>query len=382
MATIEFDNVCKSFGDGINAIHELNLKVDDGELMVLVGPSGCGKSTLLRMTAGLEEVSSGEIRIDDRVVNHTPPQQRNVAMVFQNYALYPHMTVRGNLEFPLRMQKQPANRIEASVKRIAEMLDLSPLLDRKPKALSGGQRQRVAMGRAIIREADIFLMDEPLSNLDARLRVEIRGEIAQLQRELAITTLYVTHDQAEAMTLGQRVAIIDQGLLQQVGSPQEIYERPNNSFVAGFIGSPGMNLIQASLSSERGEIGLRLGSKRLPLPQPVLASYPGLASYREERLLVGIRPHAIHLAHADSTQHLAARVCAVEAMGHETILHLDTELIMHANPKTAADKARENQPHLLVQLNGHHNFRVGDQLRIELGIGKLCFFDADGRAIG
>ncbi|MET0072589.1 MAG: ABC transporter ATP-binding protein [Candidatus Thiodiazotropha sp.] len=376
MATIEFDDVCKSFGDGINAIHELNLKVNDGELMVLVGPSGCGKSTLLRMTAGLEEVSSGEIRIDDRVVNHTPPQQRNVAMVFQNYALYPHMTVRGNLAFPLRMRKQPARLIGERVRRIAEILDLTPLLDRRPKALSGGQRQRVAMGRAIIREADIFLMDEPLSNLDARLRVEIRGEIARLQRELAITTLYVTHDQAEAMTLGQRVAVIDQGLLQQAGSPREIYERPANAFVARFIGSPGMNLIQSSLYRENGGIQLQLGPGRLPIPQRVLTGFPGLATHSEERVLVGIRPHAIKLSDPDSNETLPAHVYTTEAMGHETIVHLDTELVIDNS-----HQARGDQTHLLVQLTGHHDFSIGEQLAIRIGVDDLCFFDSDGEAI-
>jgi multiple sugar transport system ATP-binding protein len=381
MASIEFSKVSKRYGDGIDAIHELNLRVKDGELMVLVGPSGCGKSTLLRITAGLEEVTSGVIRIDDRVVNHIPPRQRNLAMVFQNYALYPHMTVRGNLEFPLRMQKAAAREIEAGVERIAEMLDLTPLLQRKPKALSGGQRQRVAMGRAIIRQADIFLMDEPLSNLDARLRVEIRSEIARLQRELAITTLYVTHDQAEAMTLGQRVAVIGRGRLQQVGSPQEIYEKPANAFVARFIGSPGMNLIETSLSRDSGEILLQLGPTRLPLPRQVLANHPGLASRGDEKLLVGIRPHAIHLSARDGKQKLAARVGSVEALGHETIVHLDTQLVMHTKHQSGLDKVRSNQTQLLAQLTGHHNFSTGEQLNIQIELDSLSFFDANGEAI-
>ncbi|MES9944051.1 MAG: ABC transporter ATP-binding protein [Candidatus Thiodiazotropha sp.] len=381
MATIEFDNVSRSFGGTIDAIHELNLKVNDGELMVLVGPSGCGKSTLLRMTAGLEEISSGEIRINDRVVNHIPPQQRNVAMVFQNYALYPHMTVRDNLAFPLRMQKQSVAAIEEKVMGIAEMLDLTPLLARKPKALSGGQRQRVAMGRAIIREADIFLMDEPLSNLDARLRVQIRSEIARLQSELATTTLYVTHDQAEAMTLGQRVAVINHGLLQQLGTPQAIYERPTNAFVARFIGSPGMNLLCASLRRDNRESLLELGPIRLPLPQQLVANFPGLASRYEESLLVGIRPHAIQLANTQSEQNLAARISAVEAMGHETILHLDTDLIMHTSAKAGEAKTPGDAPHLLVQLTGHQNFRIGEQLYVHIGVENLCFFDRNGEAI-
>ncbi|MES9993827.1 MAG: ABC transporter ATP-binding protein [Candidatus Thiodiazotropha sp.] len=381
MASIEFSKVSKRYGDAIDVIHELNLRVEDGGLMVLVGPSGCGKSTLLRMTAGLEEVTSGEIMIDDSLVNHIPPQQRNLAMVFQNYALYPHMTVRGNLEFPLRMQKAAASEIEARVQRIAEMLDLTPLLQRKPMALSGGQRQRVAMGRAIIREADIFLMDEPLSNLDARLRVEIRSEIARLQHELAITTLYVTHDQAEAMTLGQRVAVIDKGRLQQVGSPQEIYENPANAFVARFIGSPGMNLIETSLHRDSTETLLQLGPTRRPLPPRALANHPGLASRGDQKLLVGIRPHAIHLSATDDKQKLAARVCSVEAMGHETIVHLDTQLVMHGNHPPGLDKAGSNQTQLLAQLTGHHNFRTGEQLYIQIELDDLSFFDPDGEAI-
>lgn len=381
MAIIGFNNVSKSFGSGIHAIHELNLTVNDGELMVLVGPSGCGKSTLLRMTAGLEEISSGEIRINDRVVNQIPPQQRNVAMVFQNYALYPHMTVRGNLEFPLRMQKQSSGAIKDKVRQIAEMLDLIPLLERKPKALSGGQRQRVAMGRAIIRQADLFLMDEPLSNLDARLRVQIRSEIARLQNELAITTLYVTHDQAEAMTLGQRVAVINQGLLQQAGPPGEIYERPTNAFVAQFIGSPGMNLVRSTLRRANGEILLELGPVRLPISQQVLANFPDLASHCDESLLVGIRPHAIRLANTQSVHSLPARVYSGEAMGHETILHLETELSMHTTDKAAQDSSAGDQPKLVLQLTGHQNFSIGERLHVDIGVENLCFFAPDGEAI-
>jgi multiple sugar transport system ATP-binding protein len=237
------------------------------------------------------------------------------------------------------------------------------------------------MGRAIIRQADIFLMDEPLSNLDARLRVQIRSEIAQLQRELAITTLYVTHDQAEAMTLGQRVAVINQGELQQVGPPGEIYERPANAFVARFIGSPGMNLVRSSLHCVNGGMLLELGPIRLPLPQQVLSNLPGLSSRCEERLLVGIRPHAIHLANTQSGHNLPALVCSVEAMGHETILHLETELLTHTTAKTGQDSDTDDQPHLLVQLTGHRNFAVGEQLYVHIGVENLCFFDPNGKAI-
>ncbi|MES9971361.1 MAG: ABC transporter ATP-binding protein [Candidatus Thiodiazotropha sp.] len=376
MASISYDKVCRNFDGGVQAIRELNLEIKDGELMVVVGPSGCGKSTLLRMTAGLEEISSGEIRINDRVVNLIPPQQRNLAMVFQNYALYPHMTVRQNLEFPLRMQKQSAAAIQQKVIQIARMLDLTQLLERKPKALSGGQRQRVAMGRAIIREADLFLMDEPLSNLDARLRVEIRNEIARLQRELATTTLYVTHDQAEAMILGQRVAVINGGALLQVGPPREIYERPANAFVARFIGSPGMNLFHATLCREKGELLLNLGPIHLPLPQQLLTIYPGIAARCDEQLLVGIRPHAVQLANDPSGQNLSARICSVEAMGHETILHLDTELLMQSSEKATGDTA-----HLLIQVTGNHHFTIGEQLNLRMQAEQLCFFDGNGEAM-
>ncbi|MCU7809081.1 MAG: ABC transporter ATP-binding protein, partial [Candidatus Thiodiazotropha sp. (ex Semelilucina semeliformis)] len=249
MASIRLDKVSKQY-DGHDAIiEEMDLQIRDGELLVLVGPSGCGKSTLLRMVAGLEEISAGEILIDDQVVNQLPPQKRNLAMVFQNYALYPHMTVRENLAFPLKMQRLSRDEVNRRVAQTAELLSLGNLLDRRPKQLSGGQRQRVAMGRAMVRDADAFLMDEPLSNLDAKLRVEIRSEIAALQRRLGITTLYVTHDQVEAMTLGHRVAVMRAGKLQQVATPSRLYEHPVNVFVAGFIGNPGMNVLRVMLET-------------------------------------------------------------------------------------------------------------------------------------
>jgi multiple sugar transport system ATP-binding protein len=379
MASIAFDNVSRIYGGGIHAVHDFNLKVNDGELMVLVGPSGCGKSTLLRMVAGLEEISSGEIRIDSRVVNQVPPQKRDVAMVFQNYALYPHMTVRGNLEFPLRMQKQPPKEIEGRVMRIAEMLDLMPLLERKPKALSGGQRQRVAMGRAIIRDADIFLMDEPLSNLDAKLRVQIRADIARLQRELAVTTLYVTHDQTEAMTLGQRIAVINQGVLQQVGTPLDIYEHPANTFVAQFIGTPGMNLVSASLQQQQGEILLDLGAMRLSLPEKVIARISNLSSRLGQGLLVGIRPHAIHIADRETENSLAVQVYSVESMGHETVLYLNSALSMP--PPDRTDQDGNTQPSQLTALfKGHGQYRAGEQLKVHIAVEELCFFDLNGQA--
>src|SRR5581483_7637659 len=245
MAEIEFSNVQKVFDDGTQAVFDLNLSIGDGELMVLVGPSGCGKTTALRMVAGLEEITAGELRIGDRIVNDLTPKERNIAMVFQSYALYPHMTVEDNLAFSLKLHKMPKKEVEARVRRAAEILQIEQFLKRKPRALSGGQRQRVAMGRAIVREPDAFLMDEPLSNLDAKLRVQMRAEIHQLQQRLDVTTIYVTHDQVEAMTMGDRVAVMNLGRLQQVDTPQLLYDQPVNEFVAGFLGSPAINLVEA-----------------------------------------------------------------------------------------------------------------------------------------
>src|SRR5918998_936220 len=271
MAEIVLEDVWKVYGDGTEAVRALDLDIADGEFMVLVGPSGCGKTTALRMIAGLEAISKGKCSIGDRVVNDVPPKERDIAMVFQNYALYPHMSVFDNMAFGLKLQKVPRAEIETRVRDAAGLLGLDDLLNRKPAALSGGQRQRVAMGRAIVRHPQAFLMDEPLSNLDAKLRVQTRAEIARLQHELAVTTIYVTHDQVEAMTMGDRVAVLRKGELQQVDSPQALYERPGNIFVAGFIGSPAMNLLEASLARSNGSVVVQLGELQLPVPPEVLA---------------------------------------------------------------------------------------------------------------
>ncbi|MCU7905784.1 MAG: ABC transporter ATP-binding protein [Candidatus Thiodiazotropha sp. (ex Epidulcina cf. delphinae)] len=381
MASIVFDHVSKTYSDGADVIRQLHLAVENGELLVLVGPSGCGKSTALRMVAGLEEISAGEIRIDGRVVNDIPPQRRNLAMVFQNYALYPHMTVRRNLEFPLRMRKLAGAEITRRAEKIAEMLDLTALLERKPKALSGGQRQRVAMGRAIVRDADAFLMDEPLSNLDAKLRVQIRTEIASLQARLDVTTLYVTHDQVEAMTLGQRVAVIREGRLQQVAPPWEIYRQPANIFVAGFIGSPGMNVLRGTLEAVDGNPVIDLGPTRLSLPKQTLVDHPGLQADLGQALLIGIRPEAIHLADNLTKDVLPAQAHAVESLGHETILHVTTGLTTipcdTINPAASATPA----PPLIAVLPGRHTFRPGDSLRLDIDGNGLCFFDMSGNAV-
>jgi multiple sugar transport system ATP-binding protein len=293
MANLRFDTVNKIFPDGTHAVSDISLDVEDAELMVLVGPSGCGKSTLLRLVAGLEEPSSGTIAIGERIVNGLSPQRRNVAMVFQNYALYPHKSVRQNLAFPLQMMKISRDEIAERVRHVAGLLDLEALLDRRPAALSGGQRQRVAMGRALVREPLVFLMDEPLSNLDAKLRVQMRREIVSLQERLRTTTLYVTHDQIEAMTMGDRLAVLHEGRLQQVGTPGTIYDQPANLFVATFIGSPSMNLLECLLEDAGdGALGFRFGEKLIRLGDSVLARQPALRERKGDRVVVGIRPEA------------------------------------------------------------------------------------------
>ncbi|NUP34360.1 MAG: ATP-binding cassette domain-containing protein, partial [Streptomycetaceae bacterium] len=290
MADVVLDGVGKVYPDGTRAVEGLDLSVAHGEFLVLVGPSGCGKTTALRMVAGLEDISEGTVRIGERVVNRVPSRDRDVAMVFQSYALYPHLNVRDNIGFGLKLRKLPKPEIDKRVREAARTLGLEEHLGRKPRQLSGGQRQRVAMGRAIVREPQAFLMDEPLSNLDAKLRVQMRAQIARLTRELGVTTLYVTHDQVEAMTLGDRVAVMRKGVLQQVAPPQELYDRPVNLFVAGFIGSPAMNVVTGELEEESGELRVRLGSQRLTVPAQVLVDRPALRGYAGRRIIVGIRP--------------------------------------------------------------------------------------------
>src|SRR5690348_5320501 len=291
MARVAFEHVFKRFGK-VEIVHDVSIDIKDKEFLVLVGPSGCGKSTCLRMVAGLEEPSEGEIYIGDRVVNGVDPKDRDIAMVFQNYALYPHMTVFDNMAFGLKLQKVPRPQIEQRVHEAARILGLDELLNRKPKALSGGQRQRVAMGRAIVRHPQAFLMDEPLSNLDAKLRVQMRTEIARIQNDLGVTTIYVTHDQVEAMTMGDRLAVLRKGELQQVDTPQTLYEHPNNLFVAGFIGSPAMNLVEANLAraDDGDSIVVELAEFRLPVPDEVLAERPALRGFVGRKVVLGIRP--------------------------------------------------------------------------------------------
>jgi multiple sugar transport system ATP-binding protein len=319
MAAIRIRDLCKSYGDA-EVLRSINLDIDDGEFVVLVGPSGCGKSTLLRLIAGLEAISSGEIRIGERVINELAPKDRDVAMVFQSYALYPHMTVRENMSFSLKLKGQSRDRIAAAVAAAAAKLEIQELLDRKPRALSGGQRQRVAMGRAMVREPKAFLFDEPLSNLDARLREQMRYEIRKLQRDLGTTSIYVTHDQIEAMTMADRIVAMHAGIAQQIGTPADLYDNPANLFVAGFIGSPAMNFIDASLVPERAAAGgvthsaVMLGSERLGLVQ-----HAG-AVRKEGRVTVGIRPERITLGTPETT--LATQIDLLEPTGLGTVLHL------------------------------------------------------------
>ncbi len=323
MATVTLSSVSKTFHGGTRAVADLDLKIEDGELMILVGPSGCGKTTTLRMTAGLEEISEGEIRIGDRVVNSLDPRQRDVAMVFQNYALYPHMSVYDNLAFPLRARRLPKAEIRRRVVLTAKLLGLDGMLKRKPRQLSGGQRQRVAMGRAIVREPQVFLMDEPLSNLDAKLRAELRAEIAGLQRELGVTTMYVTHDQLEAMTMGTRIAVLRAGALQQEGPPQQLYDEPGNLFVATFIGWPVMNLLRGRIDRDGGTLNCVLGGQRLPVARIDRAG--ALARYAGADVAVGIRSE--HLGGRAGSRRdrprLHGRVRYVELLGAERLVHVE-----------------------------------------------------------
>src|SRR5213082_626573 len=290
MAPVTFDHVTKKYAADVTAVDDLRLEIEDGEFLVLVGPSGCGKTTALRCVAGLEDITAGRLLIGDRVVNHVPSRDRDIAMVFQSYALYPHLSVYDNIAFGLKIKKIPKEEIEKRVQNAARVLDLEPYLKRKPRALSGGQRQRVAMGRAIVREPAAFLMDEPLSNLDAKLRVQMRAEIAGLQRDLGVTTVYVTHDQVEAMTMGDRVAVMRKGELQQGAEPQTLYDKPVNLFVGGFIGSPAMNMLESALEQRNGGLYAKVGSQSIGLAGETLAQRPGLREYSGREVVLGVRP--------------------------------------------------------------------------------------------
>ncbi len=325
MAEIELDGISKVFPDGTTAVKDLNVDIHDGEFIVLVGPSGCGKTTALRMVAGLESITQGSIKIGDKVVNAVPPKERDIAMVFQNYALYPHMSVYDNMAFGLKLRKLSKEEIDRRVRRAADILGLEEFLQRKPKALSGGQRQRVAMGRAIVREPQAFLMDEPLSNLDAKLRVQMRAEVSKLQTDLGVTTIYVTHDQTEAMTMGDRVAVIKKGELQQIDAPQFLYDHPANLFVAGFIGSPAMNMVEADLNREDGKLSVSFGSTRLAIDDEVLAERPAVRAYEGERVIIGIRPENMEdasiMPNIPEDRRMKVEILLREALGAEVLVH-------------------------------------------------------------
>jgi len=329
VAGVTFERVGKIYADGTRAVSEMHLSIDDGELMVLVGPSGCGKTTALRMIAGLEEISEGIVRIGERVVNHVPSRDRDIAMVFQSYALYPHLSVFENIAFGLRLRKTPKRVVEERVREAAGLLGLEDFLDRKPRALSGGQRQRVAMGRAIVREPQVFLMDEPLSNLDAKLRVQMRAEISQLQTRLGVTTIYVTHDQVEAMTLGDRVAVMRKGELQQVGPPHELYSRPVNLFVGGFIGSPAMNMLEARLKANNGRLAVDVGDQQLELDDELVAARPGLRANVGKTVVLGVRPENMEdpalLPDHPRERRLRGTVELREDLGSDVVVHLGVD---------------------------------------------------------
>jgi multiple sugar transport system ATP-binding protein len=384
MADVAFNEVDKIYDNGVQAVFGLTLEIHDGEFLVLVGPSGCGKTTALRMIAGLEDISDGTVSIGGRVVNDVSPKERDIAMVFQNYALYPHLSVAENIAFGLRLRKQSKELINERVSWAAKLLDLTPYLDRKPKELSGGQRQRVAMGRAIVRHPQVFLMDEPLSNLDAKLRVQMRADIAKLQRELGTTTVYVTHDQVEAMTMGDRVAVMSKGILQQVDAPQRLYDRPENLFVAGFIGTPPMNLLEAT-ASVNGGVTINLGGNELPIDDQAIANYPRLREYGGRSVIVGLRAGDLHPAQeSPGMPRIHARVELVESLGGESMayFHIDARQI-----KTEAAAASEelesetaesvvgSRPNLVASFPPHVQLSLGDDVAVAVDTKNLHFFD-------
>jgi multiple sugar transport system ATP-binding protein len=393
VAEIVMEQVSKVFPDGTAAVSDLDLDVHDAEFIVLVGPSGCGKTTALRMVAGLESISQGTITIGDRVVNSLPPKERDIAMVFQNYALYPHMSVYDNMGFGLKLRKLPKEEIDKRVREAAGILGLDDLLQRKPKALSGGQRQRVAMGRAIVREPKAFLMDEPLSNLDAKLRVQMRSEIARIQHDLRVTTLYVTHDQVEAMTMGDRVAVIRKGVLQQVDTPQFLYDHPNNLFVAGFIGSPAMNMVEAKLSTSDGSGVVEFGGYRLAVPPQVLSTRPELKAFDGKPLIVGLRPEDMEDASlvpdAPADRRIRTTVILREALGADVVAHVrvqapavvteDVKELAHDVGQEALQAveqgARSGESTFLARLSPRTGAKEGEPIELVVDVGRLHFFD-------
>src|SRR5438874_10364196 len=395
MAEVTFDHVSKVYPDGYRAVSDVNLDIRDGEFMVLVGPSGCGKTTALRMVAGLEDISEGQLRIGERIVNHVPSRDRDIAMVFQSYALYPHLSVYENIAFGLRLRKIAKQEVDGRVKRAAKLLGLEEYLSRKPRALSGGQRQRVAMGRAIVREPAAFLMDEPLSNLDAKLRVQTRAEIAKLQSDLGVTTIYVTHDQIEAMTMGTRVAVMRKGELQQVDDPQTLYDRPVNLFVGGFIGSPAMNMIEATVTRANGGLAVDVGKQHLTLGEETLAARPALRRYEGRNVILGIRPEDLEDVSLEPDTPRDRRLRGVaelrEALGSELMVHFTVEGTQAALTEDVKELARDagapgegpalesmGSGALLVgRFGARASVEEGKPVEVAVDTRALHFFDAD-----
>ena len=385
MGAINITEVGKIYPNGTRALEDVNIEINDGEFVVLVGPSGCGKTTLLRMVAGLEDITEGEISIADKVVNDVAPKDRDIAMVFQNYALYPHMSVYDNMAFSLKLRKLPKNEIEAKVKDAAKTLEIDELLDRKPKALSGGQRQRVAMGRAIVRNPQAFLMDEPLSNLDAKLRVQMRAELGELHSQLETTTLYVTHDQVEAMTMGDRVAVIRKGVLQQIDTPREIYLYPKNIFVAGFIGSPAMNFVYANIDVSGKETKLIFGDTEI-----VSSHAPkSLADFNDQKIVLGIRPEAfedsVYANDKEFTERINIDVSLLEQLGSDTYIHFYKDIPpvqTKAIEEILADEGEDisalgTETKFIARINPNATIEEGKNINLSIDPSKLHYFDPD-----
>ena len=385
MGAINISSVGKVYPNGTRALEDVNIEINDGEFVVLVGPSGCGKTTLLRMVAGLEDITEGEISIADNIVNEVAPKDRDIAMVFQNYALYPHMSVYDNMAFSLKLRKLPKEEIDKKVKDAAKTLEIDELLERKPKALSGGQRQRVAMGRAIVRSPQAFLMDEPLSNLDAKLRVQMRAELGQLHSQLETTTLYVTHDQVEAMTMGDRVAVIRKGVLQQIDTPREIYLYPKNIFVAGFIGSPSMNFVYATATKSGKGMKIKFGDDEVKV-----ASAPeALASYEGKEIVVGIRPEAfedsVYANDKEFSEQVAIEVKLLEQLGSDTYVHFYKDINpvqTEAIEEILADEGEDisvlgNETKFIARINPNSTVEAGQKINLALDPSKLHYFDPD-----
>jgi multiple sugar transport system ATP-binding protein len=390
MASVELDKINKLYENGFHAVKDLSIDVADGEFLVLVGPSGCGKSTALRMVAGLEDISTGELRIAGRRVNELEPQDRDIAMVFQSYALYPHMTVADNMAYGLKLRRMPKDQIKARVQKAADMLELTALLDRHPKQLSGGQRQRVAMGRSIVREPQVFLMDEPLSNLDAKLRVQMRAEISSVVRSLKTTTMYVTHDQTEAMTMGDRMAVMKAGVLQQLGTPSECYDHPNNIFVAQFVGSPPMNLVMADVvDAGDGRFALRIGHVSLSVPPALLEAKPGLRRYVGKKIVVGVRSEDMEdaaLRNVPDDQRLQGTITLTEALGSEIVVHFtfDAQRVETEDTKLIAKETGEAELHTLgdgvkwvASFAPRSRVHTGDTVEIAVDVERVHLFDPE-----